>query len=76
MRWLRKPKPPAPAVLDTRERLRFALFPRRLDDGWTVWLEGYWVKEVWTKFYLRGYEAWKEVDTWSIPPFKGRRGLI
>lgn len=38
MKWK---TPPTPTVGDTKYDMRFAFFPTRTEDGYTVWLETY-----------------------------------
>mgnify|MGYP000861225753 CR=1 FL=1 len=49
---------------DRRTVWYFALFPTKLDDGYTVWLERYWAEEVWQVCEYDGYFAfWKTIKT-------------
>lgn len=41
----------------------FALWPTELSDGYTVWLESYWAKEVWHEDTYDGFYGWKTVYT-------------
>lgn len=42
----------------------FALWPTELSDGYTVWLERYWAKEVWDDGTTStGFGHWKIVYT-------------
>jgi hypothetical protein len=63
MRFI-KNKEPKPNLGDERRQTSFALFPRRIDDTTTVWLERYVIvfkyKEKTTRFHnykVKG-EAW------------------
>jgi hypothetical protein len=56
MRWQKKDKPKkpilgikAPEPGDTREFIKFALFPKKIGDKGYVWLERYIEVEVWRK---------------------------
>ena len=51
MKWQTKIKPQS-QLGELRTVERFALFPRKLDDGYTVWLEIYNVdQKYWPDFY-------------------------
>ena len=42
----------------------FALFPKELDDGYTVWLETYYAKEIWYEFETdSSMNHWKTIKT-------------
>lgn len=61
MHWKKKP---LPEFKDRRISRLFALFPRTLDDGYTVWLETYFVEEVFELTY--NGPDWVEVSKWSM----------
>lgn len=72
MRWLTKPAPKRERPADTdkiRLRLRFTLFPKALNDGFTV-IGFYWVWQVhrhemvWPTFGDM-HTAWVWVDLWT-----------
>ena len=42
---------------------RYALFPRTLDDNYQVWLELYYVKQIYYIWNRRG--RWTDRETWS-----------
>ena len=48
MKWKTK-IPLAPSVNTVRVISRFAWLPTDLDDGHSVWLQSYQVKQIWTK---------------------------
>ena len=49
----------------------FALFPTKLSDGYTVWLETYWAVEVWDDGTTStGHGFWKTRLTSSEHPAK------
>lgn len=47
MRWKTKAKTPRPNEGDKRTLEQFAWFPAELDDGHTVWLESFYVEQIW-----------------------------
>jgi hypothetical protein len=57
MKWLSKK--PKPKRGDRREHIRFAWLPRRLDDGYTVWMETYSVTQV----YVPAVRCWVDDKT-------------
>lgn len=58
MRWKNK----GPKAGDRRTIKRFAFLPTPLDDGITVWLEQYYVKQGW--YYKR--QGWITILTRSV----------
>ena len=64
MYWKTKAKP----ELGTERIMhKFALFPTRLDDGYTVWLERYCCKVRLTKGMFSGKVCWIVAKTWKKP---------
>jgi len=50
---------------NTRSVKPFALFPTRLGDGYTVWLERYWAEEEWYECAYDGYlRYWVQTRSW------------
>lgn len=47
---------------ESRIRRKFALFPNKLDNGYSIWLDWYWAREEWWdhNFPVPG---WIEVKT-------------
>lgn len=55
----------APKAGDTQVNSYFAVIPKQLSDGYTVWLEWYNVKEEWIETYGDYHGPyWKEVESW------------
>ena len=53
----------------------FALFPTRLDDGYTVWLESFWAEQTWDDGTTStGFGYWKTTRTSSDHPEKPDTG--
>ena len=42
---------------------RYALFPKSLDDNYRVWLEHYYIKQVYYIYSRKG--EWRDRETWS-----------
>jgi hypothetical protein len=61
MKWKTKKKP---KNNDERERVIFAVLPRKCEDGYTRWLQYVKISERFTSFYSEGgmhsYEGWDE----------------
>lgn len=55
MRWKTKTKP------TTRIKIAFALLPTKLDNGYSVWLQFYYLKEQ----YIEAGEYWAIIETWD-----------
>lgn len=66
MRWKTPPK----TKQDTERVARyFAFFPTELDDGYTVWLEGYYAKECWEVYITNSYlNSWRTARTSIFHP--------
>lgn len=47
---------------DRRTVRYFALFPTRLDDGWTIMWRWYWAEEEW--YDQNGDRYWITLETW------------
>lgn len=62
MRWKLKVKAKANEG-EHRVITRFALFPRVLDDNYRVWLERYYVRQIYWIFRRKG--EWCDKNTWS-----------
>ena len=43
----------------------FAIWPTKLDDGFTVWLESYWAQEEWRNDPHGHAGYWKSIRTWG-----------
>ena len=53
-------------VGDKRQVQYFALFPTKLNDGYTVWFERYWAEEIWEECAHDGYLShWVQTRSWS-----------
>ena len=64
MRWITPEPTSGPSMGDTRERVIFAIRPRRCDDGFTRWLVPLRVTEryTWWPDWDNGHFYWKEVS--------------
>jgi hypothetical protein len=68
MRWTvkqKQTKPTRPVVGDIRTRIRFAIFPKRINDT-VIWLERYWVREELKQYqhYYLSMERFLPVVEW------------
>lgn len=52
MKWNVKPKKPIPIEGDTKEKIRFAFFPTKVEDKW-LWLEKYVSIYQYKKYFYR-----------------------
>lgn len=54
---------------EKRVQRYFALWPTKLDDGYTVWLQSYWAIETWDDGTTStGVGYWKTNNAYSNPP--------
>jgi len=54
-----------PKAGDVRVVIYFAIWPTKLDNGFTIWLESYWSEEQWNTD-ADGYMGyWKSIRTWT-----------
>lgn len=73
MRWKTENETPADAT--KRVARYYALWPKELDDGYTVWLEHYWAEERYERFIgdpKKNY--WRTVKTSVCHPDKPNTG--
>jgi hypothetical protein len=62
MRW----KKNNPNKNDTKICKKFAYFPVKLKDGYTVWLETYYIRYKYTVWYDTSLpDGWECIDSWS-----------
>ena len=54
-----------PKAGDIRAVKYFAIWPNKLDDGFTVWLESYWAQEEWRNDPHGHAGYWKSIRTWG-----------
>jgi hypothetical protein len=60
---------------ETRVSKYFALWPAKLDDGYTVWLESYWAIETWNSGeFGTGFGYWQTTKTSREHPDKPNTG--
>jgi hypothetical protein len=52
----------------------FAFFPTHLDDGYTVWLERYWVTEQWEVYSDPRLNNWRILKTSTHHPDRPTTG--
>ena len=53
----------------------FALFPTELSDGYTVWLQRYYSKEVWQEYRSDSYNNhWQAIETSVVHPDRPTTG--
>lgn len=53
----------------------FAIWPNKLDDGFTVWLESYYAVETWDDGTTStGFGYWKTIQTSSTHPQRPNTG--
>ena len=62
MRWKSWVRPKAG---DIRAVKYFAIWPTKLDNEYTVWLESYWSEEEWRTDPSDGLGYWKSIRTWT-----------
>lgn len=67
MRWYPKKHEPDPVHYSTRKLEKFALWPKRCDDGVLVWLSHYWIIQEYCAYredFVCGYDGMEWEFTW------------
>ena len=72
MRWKSHTSPKSGAK---RVQKYFAIWPTKLNDGYTVWLQSYWAIEVWDDGTTStGFGFWKTNGTCADHPYRPNTG--